>query len=282
MQSLSYQSFDTIYQESVSSVLEHWTHEMQAELATHCHAWGPGLFDFEGYLRASAIRFYKAYRSFADRGIEQKICDVGGFWGVFPMTLKTLGYDVTMTESLQYYGDSFNQLFAAIADRGVRVVDFDPFREGACLPDRFDAITVMAVLEHYPHSLKWFMDNVISLLKENGRLYLEVPNIAFWPKRVNLMLGQTPQAQLGDIFKSEVPFIGHHHEFTIGELRELARLSGLAVISEDFYNYSPGGLFGLKAVLRHPIQTLAFSLLKDSRECLAILCKVGDKVPQRD
>lgn len=278
MQPLSFRSFNEIYQNAVRSVLEHWTHEMQAELAAHCHAWGPGLFDFGDYLRASAIRFYKAYRSFADEGTTQKICDVGGFWGVFPTTLKTLGYDVTMTESLQYYGESFNQLFAAIADQGVRVVDFDPFVAGASLPDRFDAITVMAVLEHYPHSLKYFMENVISLLNHDGKLYLEVPNVAFWPKRVNLLLGQTPQAQLSDIFKSDVPFIGHHHEFTIGELRELATLSGLNVTSEDFYNYSPGVVFGLKAMLRHPIQTLAFSVLKDSRECLAVSCKVREKV----
>jgi len=277
MQSLSFQSFDAMYQDAVRFVLEHWTHQMQAELAAHCHAWGPGLFNFESYLHASSIRFYKAYCSFADEGSAQKICDVGGFWGVFPITLKTLGYDVTMTESLQYYGDSFNQLFEAVTQRGVRVVDFDPFEAEASLPERFDVITVMAVLEHYPHSLRGFMGNVSSLLSEDGRLYLEVPNIAFWPKRVNLMRGLSPHAQLSDVFKSEVPFIGHHHEFTIGELRELAQLSGLAVISENFYNYSPGGLFGLRGLLRHPIQSLAFALLKDSRECLAVLCKIREK-----
>lgn len=274
MTQLPFQKFDAIYQDSVKLVFEYWTEQMQIELASHCHAWGPGLTDFRDYLQVSSIRFYKAYLAIAKGADTQRICDVGGFWGVFPLTMKKLGYDVSMTESLQYYGDSFSGLFKCIRDHGVTIFDYDPFEPADAMTERFDVITMMAVIEHYPHSLRTFMGNIRSLMKPEGRLYLEVPNIAYWPKRVALLLGRTPLAQLADIFQSEVPFIGHHHEFTIAELRDLVRLSGLEIVYEDYYNYTIGAAPKFRTRLRSPIMFLAFPLLKESRECLAVLCKL--------
>lgn len=278
MKLLSYENFDKIYQEAVRTVFAHWTALMQEELAAHCHSWRPGLFDFKNYLQASSLRFYKAYRAFAKETDErQRVCDVGGFWGVFPLTLKQIGYEVAMTESLKYYGESFKALFEGIADAGVEIFDYDPFEPDATLPQTFDVVTVMAVLEHYPHSLKNFMTNTRALLKPDGVLYIEVPNIAYWPKRVALMRGQTPHAQASEIYLSDVPFIGHHHEFTISELRDLARLSGLKILEEDFFNYTPGALPSFKMLLRSPFQFLAFSFLKEARECMSVVCKVDGR-----
>ena len=274
MTPLTFQQFDTIYQDSVRKVFEHWTPQMQTELAAHCHSWGPGLFDFRNYLKVSAVRFYKAYESIAVDEDCERICDVGGFWGVFPLILKRIGYDVAMTESLKYYGESFTGLFRCIEDSGVQIFDYDPFLPGVLLDDSFDVIAVMAVLEHYPHSLRHFMQNIRSLMRPDGKLYIEVPNVAYWPKRFGMLRGQTPYAQLREIFLSDVPFIGHHHEFTIDELRDLAKLSGLAILSEDFYNYTPGSLRNLKMLLRSPFQFMAFTFARETRECMAILCKL--------
>jgi 2-polyprenyl-3-methyl-5-hydroxy-6-metoxy-1,4-benzoquinol methylase len=271
---LSFSDFDKVYQEAVNAVFKYWTPQMQMEIAAHCYGWRPGRFDFRNYLRVSSIRFYKAYRSFAEGGKEQTICDIGGFWGVWPVTLKALGYKVTMTESLQYYSHSFDKLFNHLRHAGVNIIDYDPFREGAKMPENFNVITVMAVLEHYPHSLKIFMENIVSMVNQHGKVYIEVPNIAFWHKRVRLMFGQTPLVESKDIYKSAVPFIGHHHEFTMAELKDLVDLSGLSMISENFYNYSPGWLPTLKMFLRHPIRFMIFLLVKDNRECIAVLCKL--------
>lgn len=117
------------------------------------------------------------------------------------------------------------------------------------------------------------MRNIKTLMKPKGKLYMEVPNIAYWPKRVGLLMGRTPLAQLADVYRSDVPFIGHHHEFTIAELRELARLSSMRVVTEDFYNYTPGSFPNLKMLVRRPLQFTAFLLWKETRECLAVLCE---------
>ncbi|MBI4530045.1 MAG: methyltransferase domain-containing protein [Candidatus Latescibacteria bacterium] len=242
-------------------------------MAVHNYGWTLGLTNFEVYLCASSIRYYKAYLSFAGDKNARRVCDVGGFWGVFPVTLKELGYDITMTETLQYYSDAFGDLFKFIADRGVNILDYDPFQPGVPIPGCFDVITVMAVVEHYPHSLKYFIQNIMAMIHPGGTLYIEVPNIAYWPKRLNLLFGRTPLVPLKDIFTSEIPFIGHHHEFTISELRDLVQLAGLSLLSEDYFNYSPNNLPSLKTILRYPTRFLAFLLLKDTQELLAVVCQ---------
>lgn len=272
MNAVSFKEFNNVYQESVQLVLKYLTPQMQMEIAAHCYGWGPGLFDFRSYLQTSSIRFYKAYSTFAEKGYEQTVCDVGGFWGVFPVTLRRLGYRVTMTESLQYYSNSFNDLFNFISHAGVSIVRFDPFQKNATVPGCFDVITVMAVLEHYPHSLKPFMENVIPLLTPEGMMYIEVPNIAYWPKRVNLLLGRTPLVSLPEIYKSKIPFIGHHHEFTMSELRDLARLSHLTIIRELYFNYSTQDNFFRQFIAR-PLGSLIMRALPDTREVLAVVCK---------
>ena len=273
MGTLTFGEFNNIYRDVVGAVLKYWTPQMQEELSKHNIGWVNGSTDFSQYLKCSTIRFYKAYRAFVcARG--QSLCDIGGFLGVFTITLKRLGVeDVYMTESLQYYSNAFDDLFGYIREKGVAIIDFDPFTEHVVLPGRFDMVTAMAVIEHYPHSLKTFMSNLKTMLKENGRLYIEVPNIAYWPKRIQMFKGKTPLVNISDVYNSDTPFIGHHHEFTISELRDLAKLSGLDVTAENFYNYSPGGLLMPKSVVRNPLSFIAYIFLKDARECIAVLCE---------
>ena len=268
---LSFAAFDSVYQSSVDEIWPHWNEKMQAELALHCVAWGPGRMDFLNYLRLSSIRFYKAYCALIQTG-GRSVCDVGGFWGVWPVTAKKLGFDVAMTEALKFYGESFKPLFEHLGQSGVDIFDFDPFDDNGRLPRQFDLVTVMAVLEHYPHSLKVLIENLKRITIANGHIYFEVPNIAYLPKRLRFLFGLTPLVNVSDIYLSETPFIGHHHEFTLAEMRDLARLSDLEIIKKEFYNYSPAGKD--KFVLIYPLISLAFALSKTSRECIAVLCEI--------
>ncbi|MBK8466428.1 MAG: methyltransferase domain-containing protein [Chloracidobacterium sp.] len=267
---LSFTEFDSVYQSSVDEIWLHWNEKMQADIAKHCIAWAPGRMDFLGYLQASSVRFYKAYCSLIETG-GKTVCDVGGFWGVWPVTAKKLGFDVSMTETLKFYGESFTPLFEHITQSGVKIFDYDPFVPDANLPQKFDLVTVMAVLEHYPHSLKTLVDNLKHITAGKGHIYFEAPNIAYLPKRIRFLFGLTPLVNVSDIYLSEAPFIGHHHEFTLAEMRDLAQLSGLKIIKEDLYNYSPAGKD--KFILFYPFISLAFALSKTSRECIAVLCE---------
>jgi 2-polyprenyl-3-methyl-5-hydroxy-6-metoxy-1,4-benzoquinol methylase len=276
MNVISFDGFSQIYEDTVDQVYDYWSYDMQVEMSRHCFSWRPELFDFKKYLKASSIRYYYAYRSFSDGTNYRSLCDVGGLWGVFAITMKTLGADVYMTESLKYYGTAFTALFNYLSSRGVRIIDYDPFQANPP-PSQYDFVTLMAVLEHYPHSLRILMDNISAMMQAEGRLYIEVPNIAYWPKRVALLQGQTPLAPQYDIYKSEVPFIGHHYEFTIAELRTLPKLSDLEIVREFFYNYSNRESFHKKLYAR-PFETIIQFLWPETRECLAVLCKKKVKI----
>ena len=272
MKMVPFHEFDTLYRSKVLEVLAYWTPEMQEEMSLHCHPWGVGRFDFHEYLNASSVRFYKAYCSLSDMGNVESICDIGGFWGGVPLTLSSLGYRVTMTESLTYYGKSFEALFRHIAAKGVHVVNYDPFEKNSVPPGKFTMVYVMAMLEHYPHSLKHFMANVLSMIDPRGCLYIEVPNIAYWAKRMALMRGMTPLVPAMDIYRSEIPFTGHHHEFSKHEMRELASEIGLTILREDFYTYSVGDSW-IHRFRKYPFGTLAQWLFPDTRECISYLMK---------
>src|SRR6266705_4647049 len=147
MRALPFREFDRVYQEAVREVYAHWTPAMQARLAENSQCWSPGSYDFLNYLKASAVRFHRAYSRLVELAPGQKVCDVGGFWGVLAVTLKALGFKVTMTESLRFYGEAFAPLFRAIAAKDIPVIDYDPFSPDAGLPHRFGAVTAMAVIE---------------------------------------------------------------------------------------------------------------------------------------
>jgi 2-polyprenyl-3-methyl-5-hydroxy-6-metoxy-1,4-benzoquinol methylase len=271
MQKVSRERFTALYTEVVEQVFAFWTAEMQDQISKHCVGWARGRFDFKNYLHASSIRCYLAYEQLSDLPDGSRICDVGGHWGVFPIVMSKLGFDSSMTEALEYYGEAFSPLFNFIRSQGVSVVDFDPFAPKPASIGTFDAVTVMAVLEHYPHSLRVFMDNVKRMVKPGGYLYLEVPNLAFLPKRTQFLFGHSPLVPISDIFESDVPFIGHHHEFTASELEAVCRLAGLKPVKSFSFNYSYP--LSAKSFLRQPVKSSIYALFPATRECLALLTK---------
>lgn len=271
--------FRVLYRQSVEEIFRFWIPDMQEEVAKHCYPWRQGATNFREYLLASESRYLLAYRSLHEAGGFNSLCDVGGFFGAFALTLARMGYAVSMTETLAYYSQTFAPLFRFFGDSGIRVIDYDPFSDAPSFPGEFDVMTVMAVLEHYPHSLRGFMSNVLQMLRPDGRIYIEVPNIAYWPKRKAMLMGKTPLVPLADIYRSSVPFIGHHHEFTFEELHDLATLCGLEVIKAHRYNYSFRGSF-IKRLYSDPLLFL-MSWMPSMRECIAILAQRSNDISGR-
>ena len=105
--------------------------------------------------------------------------------------------------------------------------------------DRFDLVAAMAILEHLPSSPRPLLLNAKALLSENGRLVVDVPNIAYWPNRIGLLRGISPLPRMADVYHSEPPFTGHHHEYTVDELVDVLTWSGLSVDEIVTLNYTP-------------------------------------------
>ena len=282
---MNFDAFQKVYADVCRACLRFWTPEMQTEMARHCVSWSPENFNFTSYFELSALRAYYAYLAIVRHvGETGHICDVGGFGGVFPIVLKRLGYTVTMTEALKYYSKSFDPLFDFVRQEGVEIYDYDPFEDAPTLDVAADCLTCMAVLEHYPHSPAQFIQHIKQLVRHDGVLYFEVPNIAYWPKRYALFFkGETPLVNIAQIYASATPFIGHHHEYTGAELKQLAAMAELTVLEERAFNYSNQSRLSAREKFGH-LRRLNLKPLLDEwimnrypnmRECLAVTCKNG-------
>ena len=263
MKKIDYRTFSKIYFRHAEKLMSFWNEDMQEQIASHNQGWAQP-YSFKHYLMASVKRFYLAYKSIPSN--VQSCCDIGGFWGIYPLVLKELGYEVTMTEALKYYSTSFDELFDYLRAEDITIYDIDPFEEK--LNAKYDYISIMAVLEHIPFSLKFFMENIKESIENEGNLYIEVPNIAYYYKRKNLLLGKSPLPKIEVIYKSKVPFLGHHHEYTMNELISLVSLIDLEVVEKYYYNYSID--FNFKDIMANALAFLSFNLFPNTREVISI------------
>lgn len=262
---ISFKEFQKIYNKHLAVIYSFWTAEMQTNIAKHNLGWADT--NFEEYLKKSVKRFYIAYKNIPVN--TKTCCDIGGFWGIYPIVLKELGYEVVMTESMKFYDDGFKKLFDYIEKQGVKIIDIDPFMDEFDSTLKFDYVSIMAVLEHIPHSIAFFMKNIQNILVQGGSLYIEVPNIAYARKRIDLLFGKSPLPNIETIYNSASPFIGHHHEYSLSELKSLFTMNSLKIIHVDCYNYTME--ISVIKLLRYPISNIAFITIPSSREVLSVL-----------
>lgn len=262
------------YREAVQEILPFVTPEVQDLMARHQCAWGAGRFDFGEYLQRSEIRFAEAIKLMNIRtDAAHELIDVGGFWGAFPLSLVRCGCHASMTEAMQYYDSSFSPLFDWLQSEGVDIIDFDPFATPesddwrAPPVKKYRVATVMAVLEHYPHSLKTFFHNLRDLIRSgDGHACIEVPNIAYWSHRIDLLMGRSPLPSAVDIHDSATPFLGHHHEYTATEFASLLDHVDFTLDAMRTFNYSSA--LSWKSWILSPIRTAVLSLVPSARETM--------------
>jgi 2-polyprenyl-3-methyl-5-hydroxy-6-metoxy-1,4-benzoquinol methylase len=244
-------AFSLVYREAVEDVLPFLTRERLDVIGRHNPGWRPGRFDFPSYLKTSEVRYVAALAAFDRNGGQAadgrlRVLDVGGFMGALPLALARLGARVTLSEKYDYYDGAFDDLRAFLTEQGVEVWDADLSEPLDSPPDGgFHLIAAMAILEHLPSSPRALLVNARTLLAKNGRLLVDVPNIAYWPNRVGLLRGVSPLPPIADVYDSEPPYTGHHHEYTVDDLKHVLTWSGLTVDEVVTLNYTPwtdGGL----------------------------------------
>jgi len=246
--------FKKIYDEALEEILKIRPIDEELKLKLSRHEYGYKDYDFTRYLKRSWWRAYEVYKILPEDNEKIiKILDLGGFFGNFALCFKKLGYDLTVVDAYNYYDDLFDKLVIFLKDKGINVKNLD-FTNKLPLDypiEKYDVILCLAVLEHLADSPKTLMNNIKQSLKEGGEVILEVPNIAYWPHRTKLLKGQSILSPIEAIYKSEVPFTGHHHEYTKKEIEKLAYLSGFKIKKMIFYNYSVDNWLG--AIIYWPI-----------------------------
>jgi SAM-dependent methyltransferase len=198
------------------------------------------------------------------------ILDVGGFFAAFPLTLRALGYRVSLAEKFEYYGSALAGVVRLASANGVEVRDKDFCMEPIAPGGTYDIVSCMAVAEHLADSPRLLMENIRGAMTEEGRLLFEVPNMVSWVNRWNLFRGRNFMPSIEVIYDSASPFTGHHHEYTPQDVRALMSRSELAIERLEYFNCYYDGISGVRGWLEW---RLVPALFPASRDSIMALCR---------
>jgi len=271
---ISKKEFKKIYFKALQDIIgtRPLNQELKDLLAIHQYKYKH--YDFMSYLEKSWFRAWQVYNFLPDRenSNQIKILDIGGFFGNFSLCFQRLGYKVTLAEAYDYYSGAFDELKHFLEKEGVEILNKDftslmPLEE---VTEKHDVVLCLAVLEHLAHSPATILNNIKNSLLAEGYLILEVPNIAYWYRRMQLLRGESVLPSIESIYKSKEPYMGHHHEYTKREIDELAKLSGFQIEKINFYNYSLGSDFS-STIIKSLI--LPAYLFKSCKEIILVKLK---------
>jgi SAM-dependent methyltransferase len=235
-------------------------------------AHSPGLkgFDWANYINLSSIRMVRALRMIKQHTRPgARILDFGSYFGNCSLMLARADYQVTALDAYDRYGACFDANVRLMAAHGIEVRDFSSF-----VPDHtFDAVVLMGVIEHVPHSPRLLLHDVHRALSREGLLVLDTPNLAYIYNRQKLARGQSIFPPIQTQFNSELPFEGHHREYTAPEIEWMLEASGFAVLASEAFNYS---IYGLSELAGIDLENYE-AMLKDSttRELLIYAARAG-------
>jgi 2-polyprenyl-3-methyl-5-hydroxy-6-metoxy-1,4-benzoquinol methylase len=235
-------AFRDTYLQAVQDVMRFVTPERQSVIARHDPSLLPANHDLGLYLRASAARYGQLVRlvnahARVDRGAVRAL-EVGGFLGAYPLTLARLGISITLVEHFGYYHGALDELAEYLAASGVEIWDVDFTAKLEVEPPQYTLVTNMAMIEHLPDSPKQLLENLKASTAASGLLILEVPNIAYYYRRRQLLFGRSVHPPLEELYASEAPYVGHRREYTAAELVQLVSWTGMRVCETALFNYS--------------------------------------------
>jgi SAM-dependent methyltransferase len=211
----------------------------------------PGLrdFDWRGYLHCSIARMVHAAAAIRRRGITTgRLLDYGSYFGNFALMFARAGFSVDAVDSYRAYEGVFDRTRTLLEVEGVRLFDFGDVGYGLeRLPPGYDVVLCMGVIEHIPSTPRLLLETLDRVLADGGLLILDTPNLVHLYNRQKFARGETVLAPIEAQYDTELPFEGHHREYTIPELVWLLQRAGHQRISIEAFNYSSYALRTLSA-----------------------------------
>jgi len=210
----------------------------------------PGLqgYGWENYLRCSVARMVRVLEALS-RHVERagRVLDFGAYFGNFSLMCARAGYQVEALDSYRFYGPAMAKASALLRERGVEVLDFEDLgsQMDGLRGEHYDAVLCLGVIEHIPHTPRPVLEALDRVLKKGGLLVVDTPNLAYLYNRQRLSRGETIFCPLALQYRTELPFEGHHREFTSSEVRWMLEQLHHEILGLDTFNYS---LYGLDAL----------------------------------
>ena len=193
------------------------------------------------YFRQSIIRVYKLIELLRQLGLRTgTVLEVGSTFGYFAWPLQLLGYQVTAVDRYQDVNGGFDAYLDRLRSSGVRVVETSRGNELDIIGQlgEFDAVISMAVIEHVPHTPREFLRLLASHVRPGGILALDTPNIARYWNRKRLAEGRSVHQPIEIQFYSDIPYAGHHREYTADEVVWMLKQVGCRDIAVKLFDYN--------------------------------------------
>jgi SAM-dependent methyltransferase len=206
-------------------------------------------FDWTVYLRCSIARMVHAAAALRRRGVHSgRLLDYGSYFGNFALMFGRAGFAVDAIDSYRTYAPAFDGPRRVMNDAGIRLLDFADLGYGMDGVDgHYDVVLCMGVIEHMPSSPRPLLETLDRVLAPGGVLVIDTPNLVHLYNRQKFARGETVLADIEAQYDTELPFEGHHREYTIPELVWMLDRIGHRKISVEAFNYSSYALGSLSA-----------------------------------
>ena len=201
----------------------------------------PGRDAVRTYFRQSIIRVYKLIELLREFGLRAgTVLEIGSTFGYFAWPLQRLGHQVTAVDRYQESNGGFDAYLDRLRSSGVRVVETSRGNELEIIGQlgEFDAVISMAVIEHVPHTPREFLHMLASHVRPGGILALDTPNIARYWNRKRLAEGRSVHQPIDIQFHADIPYGGHHREYTADEVVWMLKQVGCRDIAVKRFDYN--------------------------------------------
>jgi 2-polyprenyl-3-methyl-5-hydroxy-6-metoxy-1,4-benzoquinol methylase len=211
---------------------------------------------FEPYLKTQSFhlkkRFKKRIQDIKQIVFPGRLLDVGCGAGFFLKLAEHTGYKVEGVE-LSHYAAKY-----ARDQLGLHVFQGE-LGDAGFVPKSFDIITLWHIVEHV-HDPKNFLIQVDALLKDNGLLAMEVPNIG------------SPVARMAGVHWELMAPKEHFYYFDVKTMKRYLEESGFKVIRMQTFIWTTiAMIFRAKAASRNGLSRFLLYLLAALTWCLSFI-----------
>jgi 2-polyprenyl-3-methyl-5-hydroxy-6-metoxy-1,4-benzoquinol methylase len=276
---------DRLWQSEAEKCIERTSSDLVARLDSYNHeGHGKHIVDldrafFSKYLYMNSGRVLNLYRALQRKGFRGgSVLEIGSYFGSFALTLQRLGYQVTAVDRYRSYGDGFSAYTDLMEREGVRVVSTCREDEEAVIASlgTFDCVISTAVIEHIPHTPREFLRMLAGRCRPGALLCLDTPNLTRWWNRQKFNRGESVFQDLKKQYFCEIPYEGHHREYTGAEMVWLLEQVGCADVELTYFDFN---MLQFPAIDRPHVECL-LNLVRDVSSCDTILvCGQNARTP---
>ena len=205
------------------------------------HAPASGMEARKKYLYQTALRVTHLCDALAEHGLTSGlVLEIGSLYGSFALSLRRLGYDVTAVDRYDEMDPSVNGFVDELALAGVRVVRTTRANETQAIESLglYDCVIAMAVIEHVPHTPRHLLELMRRRASPGGLLAVDTPNVAKYWNRRRLEEGKSIFQDIAAQDDCDMPFEGHHREYTVDEVRWMLEQLGCRDVRLRLFDYN--------------------------------------------